>query len=80
MDHDSIKAAVCEAIDEKLADFWIEREKHYQHHEFITEMISWTDRFKSTTMKAIINCVVGAVIFAMAIGFVVWGGKHISKL
>ena len=75
---ETIKAAVKEAMDEKMADLWVERETHYKHHEFISEMIKWTDAFKSTTMKAIINCFVGGIIIAMAIGFAVWGGKQLK--
>lgn len=75
MDHDAIKAAMTEVIDEKMKDFWIERERHYKHHEFITEMICWTDKFKSATMKAVVNCIVVALLSAIAIGFIVWGRK-----
>lgn len=70
-----IKRAVGEAMDEKMKDFYIDREKHYQHHAFIEDLIQWRDSCKSTCMKAIANIVVVGAIGLMLAGFIAWGGK-----
>lgn len=78
MDKEIIKQAVGEVIDEKLAGFWIEREKHYQHHQFIEEWIQWLGRCKSTTIKAIVNSLVYGAIGLLVLGFVFWGKANLK--
>lgn len=71
----AIKRAVSEAMQEQMKDFYIEREKHYQHHQFIGELIEWSKSWKSTAMKAIANTIVMAAIALLLAGYIAWGGK-----
>ena len=73
MDEATIKKAVGDVIDEKMAGYWVEREKHYQHHQFIEELIEFTKRCKGTTIKAIVNCLVYGLLLLLVLGFVFWG-------
>lgn len=62
-------------MQEQMKDFYIERERHYQHHEFIEGMIKWSQSWKSTCMKAIMNAVAIGLLTLLIMGFIAWGGK-----
>jgi len=74
-DYELIKKAVTEAMHDEMKDFYIDREKHYQHHEFIATLMEWKNGWKSTCMKAIANTVVTGILFLLIWGFIAWGGK-----
>lgn len=82
MDEERLKAAVSEAVsevlDDKLKGFWVEREKHWQHHQFIDELIQFTSRCKGTTIKAIVNCAVYGLIALLVLGFMFWGKTNLK--
>jgi hypothetical protein len=78
VDHDSIKAAVTEAIQEQMRDFYVDREKHYQHHEFLESLIRWRDSCKSTCMKAVANMLIASILGLLVLGFLAWGGKALK--
>ena len=67
MDHESVKKAVAEAMQEQMKDFYIDRETHYQDHEFIKDLREWSKGFKtafwgkiaSAIAYALITCIVG---------------------
>ena len=48
MTKEELKSAICEAIDEKLSQFWVGREVHYKHHEFIERLMTWYDDASKT--------------------------------
>jgi len=73
--YEDIKKAVAEAMQEQMKDFYIDREKHYQHHEFIDDLIKWSNGWKSTCMKAIANLIILGAISLIIMGFIAWGGK-----
>ncbi len=73
--YDGIKKAVAEAMSESMKDFYIDREKHYQHHEFLSGLIEWSQNWKSTCMKAIANAIIGGIIFLLLLGYIAWGEK-----
>jgi len=68
-----IKEAVGEAIDEKMRDFYIDRETHYKQHEFLGDMMQWVDDCKSTASKTIVRILVYGIIGTIMIGFCI---KH----
>ena len=72
MDHDAIKAAVREAIQEDRKDFYIDREEHYQHHQFIKGVKAGVEGCQSIIGKVTLVSVVGGVITVLVIGFVSW--------
>ncbi len=73
--YDVIKKAVTEAMNEQMKDFYIDREKHYQHHEFISGMIEWSQSWKSTCLRAMANAIVLGIIGLLIYGYIAWGGK-----
>lgn len=79
MEFDQIKAAVKEVMDERMKEFYIEREKHYQHHQFLEGFIAWTSSIKSTVLKTIVGLVVTALIGLVVLGFAVWGKRNIGQ-
>lgn len=77
-DYDVIKKAVSEAMVEQMKDFYVDREKHYQHHEFIEGMINWSNSWKSTCMRAIANAIVMGAIGLLVLGYIAWHGKALK--
>lgn len=76
MEREAIKEAVREALGEELAAFYIDRETHYQHHEFIKSWITWTQQCKSVVLKTVVGGIVAALLALMAFAFAFkWGGK-----
>jgi len=70
-----IRKTVADAIAVQMKDFYVEREKHYQHHQFIDGLIKWQQGWKSTCMRAIAYAVVNAIIGLIVLGYIAWGGK-----
>lgn len=69
MEKEQLKEALREVIDEKKSEFWVDAEIHYQHHQFISNWMAWSDNIKSTTVKTIVRVVVSALLALMAVGF-----------
>jgi len=74
----AIKRAVSEAMAEQMKDFYLEREKHYQHHEFIEDLIQWRDSSKSTCLRDLANIIVAGAVGLMLLGFIAWGSKALK--
>jgi len=69
MDKELIKSAVKEAFKEELQQFYIDRETHYQHHQFLAEWIDWTKQCKSILLKTVLTFFAAAALGLMALGF-----------
>ena len=69
MTKEELKSAVEEAIDEKLSQFWVDRELHYKHHEFIDKWMKWADDASKTIWHSIIKAIVLFVLGLIALGF-----------
>ena len=67
------------AIDAKLGQFYIDRETHYQDHEFVQSLRKWTEEAKGTVLRAVVKTVVAAGFFLLLFGFIVWGKGHFGK-
>ncbi len=78
MDKEDIKAAFTEVLNEKMTEFWIDREVHYQHHEFLGSMIKWADRIQKKACSSAINIIVGAIFVLLLLGFIFWGKGHLK--
>lgn len=79
MEFDQIKAAVKEVMDERMKEFYIDRETHYQDHQFLKGLREWTASIRSTTIRTIISLFVTALIGFLVLGFVVWGKRNIGQ-
>jgi len=74
-----MKKAVAEAMQENMKNFYIDRELHYKHHEYLEDWIDWTKDWKSCCRKAFAGMLVVGVITCLVIGFVVKIGGHVGK-
>ena len=78
MTKEELKSAVIEAIDEKLTPFWVERELHYKHHEFIDKWMKWSDDASKTIWRTIIKTFVYGILILIALGALLKiGWKHL---
>ena len=53
MTEEQLKRIVGDTMDEKLGSFFIERERHFLDHEFITEVRATNDKIKSHACKVV---------------------------
>lgn len=70
MERDAIKEAVKEALGEELKAFYVDREIHYQHHEFLKSWIVWSQQCKSVIMKTVMSGLVMALLGLIVLGFI----------
>lgn len=79
MEREAIKEAVKEALAEEIKVFYVDREIHYQHHEFIKSLIKLTEQCKNIVLKTVVSVVVVAILGLIALGLVFkTGGKQLS--
>lgn len=74
----TINNAITKSLDNKLAPFYVERETHYNHHQFIGGLIKLTDRVSSTTVSFLVKTFIGAVLVLILMGAAVWMSKNIN--
>lgn len=72
MTREDIKSAVAEAIEEKLGEFYIERQKHFEHHQFIDGVMTTAEKVKGTACKTITMSSVVGLLTIIVLGFVAW--------
>lgn len=71
-DINAIKTAVKEAMDEKMQDFWVDREVHYQHHLWLKELIDSTTKCKGIVIKVITSTVIIGAVSLLVLGASFW--------
>lgn len=64
-----ITAAVSKAIDEKTSSFYVDREKHWKHHEFLDKLIDFFDTAQRFTWRTLFILFIFGVIGVIALGF-----------
>jgi len=74
IEREAIKEAVKEALGEELKAFYVDREIHYQHHEFLKSWVEWTAQCKSVALKTIVTLFIGGIFGLMALGFYIKQG------
>jgi len=72
MDERILKKVVSEVIDDKFASFYIDPEKHYQEHLWLSNLICWSDKAKTTVMRTVIGIIVTSMLGLLVIGFVLF--------
>ncbi len=75
MEREAIKEAVKEALGEELKSFYVDRETHYNHHEFLKGWIEWTQQCKSVAVRTLVTLFIGSAFGLMALGFWMKQGK-----
>lgn len=78
MTKEEIKEAVSEAIQEKLGEFYIERQKHFEHHQFIDGVMSTADKIKGTACKVITTSSIIGLLTILVLGFITWIRQHLK--
>jgi hypothetical protein len=78
MEREMIKDAVAEAMQEQMRDFYIERERHYQDHEFITSIRIWSDTCKSTILTTVVKGLVLGALGLLLMGTILWGRTNLK--
>ena len=75
---ETITTAISNALDTKLGSFFVERETHYQHHQFIKGWMELTEKVSSTAISAVVKTVVGAALILILFGVAFWGSKQFT--
>lgn len=75
-----IEGAAARGIEKKFGEFYVERERHWEHHEFINGFIKFIDTIKNTALKTFVRTVVYGLLFLLLCGFLLYvytrGGVH----
>ena len=74
MDEATLKRVVGETIDEKLGDFFIEREQHYNDHLFVCSIREGAEKIKGTACGAVTKSLVASSILLL-----LWGIVHLAE-
>lgn len=72
MTKEEIKEAVAEVLQDKLGEFYIERQKHFEHHQFIDGVMTTTDKIKGTACKTITISGIIGLLTILTLGFIAW--------
>lgn len=64
MTKEDIKSVIDESLDSKFREYWVDRELHYKHHEFIDKWMRWADDASKTIWGTLLR---GFVLFIMAL-------------
>lgn len=78
MDQELIKSAMREVMREEMEAFYIDREEHYQHHQFIKGLKTGVEGCQSIIGKVTLVAFIGGIITVMLIGVVGWIRKAIE--
>lgn len=71
-----IKQVIEDAIEEKMQQYWVDRETHYRQHDFIDRLMSWSDTISNSFLRAIATALTMAIIGLILLGFILWGRNH----
>lgn len=69
-----VSETVSRSIEDKLGQFFVEREQHYLDHNFVKEVREGAERIKGTACKAVTNTLISA---AFILGL--WGIIHFIR-
>lgn len=80
MTREEIKSTMKEVIQEELGPFFVAREEHFQHHQFIKSFISTADKIKGTACKTVTIGVITAAITLLVLGFKGWVREFLAAI
>lgn len=67
-----IKQAVKEAVKEHMEEFYVERERHYLDHRFISDIREGTEKIRGTACGVVTKSLMVSVILLLLWGMVHW--------
>lgn len=75
---ETIKTAVRDVMQEEMKAFYIDREEHYQHHQFIKGLKTGVDSCQSLIGRVSLITVIGGVAVVLILGVVAWIKKSLG--
>ena len=78
MELDTIKTAVRDVMQEEMKAFYIDREEHYQHHQFIKSIKTGVESCQSLVGKVSLVAIVGGLVTVIVLGVVSWIRKQVG--
>lgn len=75
---DTIKTAVRDVMQEEMKAFYIDREEHYQHHQFIKSIKTGVESCQSLVGKVSLVAIVGGFVTVIVLGVVAWIRKQVG--
>ena len=57
---------------EKKKEFFVPREEHYKHHEFLTGLIDLMNDGKKTVFRAFLRVATLGILGLIVLGFIAW--------
>lgn len=76
---EKIKAAVKESLQESVAQFYVDRERHYQDHQFVAELRDFFENIRGTATKTAVGIFIASIIGLMVLGIIFWGKNNFGK-
>lgn len=73
-DKKELKLLLCEVVDERMEELYIDRERHHNEHMWIQDMMRWSNEIKSSILKCVIKTMVVGIIAVLITGFLVYKG------
>jgi preprotein translocase subunit Sss1 len=65
----SIQAGIHE---QEQAAFWVDREEHHDHHEFLKELINFLKDTRTTVWKTFVRTSIVGILGIFVLGFIAW--------
>ena len=57
------------AFADDVKKYYIDRQEHYRQHQWLSEMMGYTEQCKSVVIKAVLGAVVAGLLAILWIGF-----------
>lgn len=75
---DIIKTAVRDVMQEEMKAFFIDREEHYQHHQFIKGLKTGIEGCQSLVGRITLITIIGGIATVLVLGVVAWVRKQVG--
>ena len=75
---DTIKTAVRDVMQEEMKAFYIDREEHYQHHQFIKGLKTSIEGCQSLVGRITLITIIGGIATVLVLGVVAWIKKSLG--
>lgn len=75
---DIIKTAVRDVMQEEMKAFYIDREEHYQHHQFIKGLKTGIEGCQSLVGRITLITIIGGIATVLVLGVVAWIRKQVG--
>ena len=78
MELETIKDAMRDVMQEEMKAFYIDREEHYQHHQFIKGLKTGIEGCQSLVGRITLITIIGGVATVLVLGVVSWIRKQVG--